>query len=78
MLSGKVHSNLVEADRTDIRVRSCPQIVEDVTCYRREPWLGIHDSLGDGEACQFGDTAQAQFVHQAVSVELHCLGRDAE
>lgn len=37
MLSDKVHSNLVEAHRTDIVVRSNPQIVEHVFCYRREP-----------------------------------------
>lgn len=37
MLSGNVPSHLVEAHRTDIEVRSNPQIVEHVFCYRREP-----------------------------------------
>lgn len=37
MLSEKAPSHLVEVHRTDIVVRSDPQIVEHVFCYRREP-----------------------------------------
>ncbi len=37
LLSDKVHSGLTEAHRTNVVVRSDPQIVEHVFCYRREP-----------------------------------------
>lgn len=36
LLSEKVPSHLVEAHRTDVLVRSDPQIIEHIHCYRRE------------------------------------------
>ena len=55
MLSDKVPAQLQEAHRTTIEVRSNPQIIEHVYCYRREPSVPrLHCAAGSNPECLTG------------------------